>query len=124
MKIYILIFLLIVGATQYTNAAQPLYSSSIEQAILESANNKRPILAIFTARWCKNCGVLKNEIIDNQNNFENYIICYIDYDTNKELVNKYQVSAIPHSIILDQNYEKKRKIGFFSIKDYINWLKK
>lgn len=102
----------------------PTYELSINEAITESNDRKKPVLAIFTAKWCGHCRILKNEISDNKNNFENYIVCYIDYDTNKDLAKKYNVSTIPNSIILDQSIEKKRKVGFFGIKEYMNWIRK
>lgn len=102
----------------------PVYELSINEAITESNDRKKPVLAIFTAKWCSHCRILKNEISDNKNNFENYIVCYIDYDTNKDLAKKYNVSTIPNSIILDQSIEKKRKVGFFGIKEYMNWIRK
>jgi thiol-disulfide isomerase/thioredoxin len=76
---------------------------------------------VFSADWCKYCNILKNDIADNLDEFNNYIICYADYDENRDIVKEYRVRTIPHSIILVNKTEKSTKVGYKNIKDYVNW---
>lgn len=82
--------------------------------------NKK-LLLVFTAEWCQYCTELKKDI-DYIDSFKNYIVCIIDIDRNKNLIDKYRIKGLPTSLILDKkNNELSRKTGY-KIKEYNEWL--
>lgn len=82
--------------------------------------NKKLVL-IFSADWCPYCRTLKKDI-DNIILFKQYIVCFIDTDKNKNLVEKYAIKGLPTSVIIDsRENELSRKMGYKQI-DYNKWL--
>jgi len=82
--------------------------------------NKKLVL-IFSADWCPYCRTLKKDI-DNIVLFKQYIVCFIDTDKNKNLVEKYAIKGLPTSVIIDsRENELSRKMGYKQI-DYNKWL--
>lgn len=82
--------------------------------------NKKLVL-IFSADWCPYCRILKKDI-DNIILFKQYIVCFIDTDKNKNLVEKYEIKGLPTSVIIDsRENELSRKMGYKQI-DYNKWL--
>ena len=56
---------------------------------------------------------------------EDLIICFVDYNSNKNLVKQYNVSLIPDSLLIDSDGKVlKRLKGFKDKKTYGDWLKK
>jgi thioredoxin-related protein len=87
---------------------------------LASKYNKKLVL-VFGADWCPYCRVLKKDI-DSITGFKKYIVCFIDTDKNKELVQKYRIKGLPTSVIIDhQETELARKTGYKQA-DYNQWL--
>ena len=63
----------------------------------------------FTATWCGPCKAFKpimNEIIN-----EGHSVQILDVDTNQELANKYNVRAVPTTIIEQNGVEVERFTG-------------
>lgn len=86
---------------------------------LSKKYNKKLVL-VFGADWCPYCRVLKKDI--NNISFKKYIVCIIDTDKNKELVQKYRIKGLPTSIIIDhKETELARKTGYKQ-SDYNQWL--
>lgn len=87
---------------------------------LSKKYNKRLVL-VFGADWCPYCRILKKDI-DNITEFKKYIVCFIDTDKNKELVQKYRIKGLPTSVIVDhKETELARKTGYKQA-DYNQWL--
>lgn len=87
---------------------------------LASKYNKKLVL-VFGADWCPYCRVLKKDI-NNITGFKKYIVCIIDTDKNKELVEKYKIKGLPTSVIIDsKENELARKTGY-KLADYNEWL--
>ena len=54
---------------------------------------------------------------------EYYVVCHVDYDTNKELVRKYRVNGgIPYSIVINKDGSIKTKLGYSGFSGYKAWL--
>jgi thioredoxin-related protein len=121
--ILLLLFIIVTSDINYTYAESPVYLESMVDAVIESNQTNKNLLVIFTADWCKYCKILEKEI-KNSDQFENYIICFVDSDTNPELMKEYQISLIPYSIIIQNNIEKKHKLGFLNMKEYLQWMQK
>lgn len=79
----------------------------------DSVSNKT--LLIFSADWCKYCQIAKNDInTDAQlsETVKEYEVVILDYDLDKDAVNGYNIKTIPTFIILENNKELRRKIGY------------
>lgn len=100
-----------------------IYTNSLQDSLIESENSKKDILVIFTADWCGFCQKMKKDIDDDQSLVEDLIVCYIDYDENKDLVKEYKVKNIPDYFLLHKGVETKRKVGYSNKKDFKKWLK-
>lgn len=106
-----------------TYAENPVIVYDMLDAIALSENTKKPIFIVFTAKWCSACRCIKKDIDTNPQLLDDFIICYIDYDTNVELVNEYKVKQIPDYFILKNRIETKRKVGYLGIEIFKKWLK-
>jgi thioredoxin-related protein len=117
---YILTLLIFIFVINNHNvfANQSIYIDDILIAKQYAEENDKKLLMIFTADWCKYCEPLKNAI---ENNIERinkkYVVCYINFDTNKDLVKKYRVGSIPATIISNGNTIT-RIVGFSSFNTY------
>jgi len=84
-----------------------------ESNLQEAIDNDEIPLLYFYADWCPTCRALNKELIDKASEIpENLTILKIDYDTEKELKLKHEIT-IQHTLIqLDQNQsEVTRWIG-------------
>lgn len=120
---YILSFLflifLVFSNVQTLRANEDVYIDNIEIAQEYAEENEKTLLLIFTADWCKYCKPLHDAIEANQDLVnEKYVVCYIDFDKNKDLVRKYNVGAIPATIIIRENNLITKIIGFSSFPNY------
>lgn len=83
-----------------------------------SAEEKK--LMIFSADWCGACKNLKKDLPEiDTSDFE---IEVVDIDSNPALKTKFKIRSLPTSIILIENEEKSRKIGYDK-KEYKKWIK-
>jgi thioredoxin-like negative regulator of GroEL len=105
-------------------AESPVYTDSLIDAMVESENTKMPILVVFTADWCKYCPVLKKDIEQNLSTLENTIICYVDYDKNLDLAKEYQISVLPTCLLMQNQKEHKKIIGYKGFHFFKQWLLK
>lgn len=72
-------------------------------------------LLIFSADWCEYCQKAKNDIekdIHLSETVKQYEIIIIDYDIDKDAVSGYNIKTIPTFIVLKNNKEVKRQIGY------------
>lgn len=95
--------------------------SSYNEAVSLSKQTNLPILIIFSSDNCSYCNLLK----ENMPDIENTIVCFIDYQNNKQLVKQYKVNLIPDSIVIDHKENQlKRLKGFKDKNSYEAWLNK
>lgn len=105
-------------------AGEPaIYVETLIDAIALSETIKKDVLVIFTADWCQYCQKLKNDINRNPSIVEDKIICYIDKDNNKDLIKEYKVKSIPDYLILRDNIEIARQVGYYGKDELVEWLK-
>jgi thioredoxin 1 len=64
----------------------------------------------FFASWCPPCKELSTNI-DSIKSEITYPIKDIDVDTNRELAQKFNISALPTIILIDNNIEVRRILG-------------
>ena len=117
--LYVFTFLI----TTICLASQPsILVSSIDEATSLATKIDSVALIVFTSDSCGYCVKLKKDFEYYPSMIENKVVCYVEYDENRLLAKKYNVKALPHSIILDSNNITKEYIGYEKIK-YSEWLK-
>ena len=78
------------------------------------------LVLVFGANWCPYCKDLKKDV-DNIKEFKSYIVCFINIDNNKNLVQQYKIKSLPTSVIIYKGIEEAKKTGYKN-KDYCEWL--
>jgi thioredoxin-related protein len=118
---YILFYLLLLSTNLYGN--DTLIINSIDVAKQISTETNKPLLVIFGADYCVYCDIVKNDILNKKlsPNIDKYIICYVDIQKDKMSKEKYNISVIPDSIIIENNKTKSRQRGY-NIEKYKKWL--
>lgn len=120
-NIIIGLFLLLALSASKVYSNPSIIIDSYNDAVLLSKEIDLPVLVIFSSGDCRFCDLLKNNMPET----EDLIICFIDYNSNKNLVKQYNVSLIPDSLLIDSNGKVlKRLKGFKDKKTYGDWLKK
>lgn len=120
--IYLLLIILNLDYS-YSEDSFILYNN-IDDTIKLSKEFDRPALIIFSADWCKHCNSLKNDFSNKKIvETDSFIVCIIDTDFDAEYAKKFNVKILPTSIILQNNKEKDRKIGYIN-NEYKTWLQK
>lgn len=82
----------------------------------------KKIVLIFGADWCPYCRDLKKDV-NNITEFNNYIVCFIDTDKNKTLVDQYRVRGLPTSVIIDHEEKELNRKSGYKKDSYNEWLK-
>lgn len=121
----ILTFLLIlsmINNSQGLFAAPAIFVDSPADAFALAADTKKDLLIIFGANWCIYCNILKNDINTNLNIVEDKIICFVDFDQNKDMVKEYRVRTIPDYMLYRDSIEIKRKVGYKNKEKFQEWL--
>lgn len=104
-------------------ASQPsILVPSVDQAISLAAEIDSVALIVFTSDSCRYCVKLKKDFEQYPSIVDNKVICYVEYDNNRLLAKKYNVKALPHSLIINNNNVVKEYVGYEKVK-YSEWLK-
>ena len=84
----------------------------------------KDILLIFETEWCSTCKTFKKEsVFDNDESIDDYILCFLDIEKDKEIADKYMVKSLPYYLIVDsEGNVKKKGSGYKSKKIFLNWL--
>jgi len=76
-------------------------------------------LMVVSASWCNPCQQLKAYLKRNKPNLK---IIYVDFDKDKDTINRLKVSKVPTSFIFDDSGKMmSKKIGYDN--NYSEWLK-
>lgn len=101
-------------------------AESFEQAKSLSSQHDRPILIIFTAKWCQWCKKLKDETLQDANvqkSMQRYILVSIDTDVDRSVADKFNVKSLPTIVITNAQEQKlKSNSGFMKSSDMVRWL--
>lgn len=80
------------------------------------------ILVVFETDWCDICRKFKHDSISDID-FNEYVLCFLDIDRDKEFIKEYEIKSLPCYIILDkQGKVIKRGSGYKPKKTFMNWL--
>lgn len=121
MRILFLIFCIL--SSSIALCEDTIYLDSLIDAVALSESSKKDILIVFTADWCKYCNKFKKEMRDDSS-LKDKIVCYVDYDSNNDIIKEYRVSTIPDFILLRNKVEVKRKVGYNNKQEFIKWIQK
>lgn len=119
---WILSIIILITIHNYGFGKEPIYIDNLPDALAMSESNSQKLLVVFTADWCNACNLMKKELLKNPDAIDNYIVCYVDFDKNPELIQTYKVRLIPDYIIIENKKETKRKIGFTSLSAFKTWI--
>ena len=85
----------------------------------------RPQLIIFSADWCAPCKAAKKSMQQNvalKRIVDSYEVMTYDFDVAIPMRRKYKVNRVPTFIILVDDQEIRRQIGFNSVEKLKNFL--
>lgn len=120
--LFSIIFICMPIYQSYANDNLYVIKNSLEDALLLSKETQQPILVVFSAEWCKNCKIMEQDIINNISDLDSYIICIINMDDREDLKKMYKVKNIPDYILIKNNIEIKRHIGYKNYFEFYKWL--
>lgn len=78
---------------------------------------------IFSAKWCRHCVRLQQDLTDNPDVLAEYDWGYIDADQEKELMAQYNVKTLPTVLVVEETREIKRQTGYTNLKALRAWLR-
>lgn len=81
---------------------------------------------IFSASWCGPCRSLKSFLKTYHSTLESqgHRLSFIDIDDNPDLAKKYNVSAVPTTIVFDDNKDEKGRLEGYSRSGWPSWVQK
>lgn len=83
-----------------------IWVESLDDAKKMAKATNKFILIDFTATWCKPCKKMEQDFWHNANyktTLDKFIIVPVDFDRNKDLVQRYNVRSIPNVKLVDMN---------------------
>ena len=113
-------FLLMIPSYSLANGV--IVYDNIDAAKQEAKDTDSKLVIVFGADWCKYCTILKSDLQNKLMEINNTVICIVDYDTNKDLVDQFKVKTIPDSLIIEDNTVVRRKVGYPGFQAYKKWL--
>jgi thioredoxin 1 len=122
---YIFALLLALSLPYYATAAELTNITDIKVAEQHAQENDKQLILIFTAPWCQYCQPLKKQVMDNMEdiNEQGWVVCFVDYDSNKNVAKKYGVTKLPTSVFL--NGEKRStQVGYSNYQGFERNFKK
>lgn len=77
----------------------------------------------FYATWCGPCKML-SPIIDELSEDRSLEVVKIDIDKNEDLVKEFGIMSVPTIVLIKDNKEVARNIGFIRKNDLESWISK
>lgn len=124
MKIKILLIILLFYSSAFVFANDyPIFTFTMNDAIVEAETTQKDALLIFTADWCKYCSVMKKDIDKHPDSLGGMVVSYINIDKYPELAKTYNVKKLPSFVVVRHTKELKRKVGYKNLNEIQKWLK-
>lgn len=101
-------------------------ASSLEEAVLMSTQQSKPIFVLFSADWCKWCKTLQKDTLQTasvQNEMKKFIYFYVDVDLSPEIAQQLGAKSLPTYGLMDRNLNFiKKTSGFKNESDFLDWI--
>lgn len=121
-SIALLLLALLIGHRAYGENAYIV--NDLIDAIALSESTKKPLLLVFSAKWCGPCSALHKDLDDTDmlKILDDYIICFIDIDDHKDISKEFNVKSLPDSRIIDNKVEISTYIGYHGKQKFLTWF--
>lgn len=83
-------------------------------------DEKKLIIAFFHAAWCGPCRALTHTLESIDSKFNDVTLAHIDIDEAHDLVDEYNIHAVPTLIFIKNNYIVGRISGAMNSQELIN----
>ena len=113
MKYYVFLAAFTLYVSAYTLLGFGREPYNIEFLVSEQPAKAK--LIIFSADWCSPCQAAKKamkEDVDLKRVVDSYEVIYYDFDTEMTMKKKYKIQKVPTFIILTDDEEVRRQVGF------------
>lgn len=100
----------------------PAFTNTPEDAFALSEGIGSDVLLVFTASWCQACIIMKNDLNNNLDVLEDMIVCYVDHDDRKDMVQQHRVRVLPTYFVYRNKKELKRATGYKGLSKFKEWL--
>lgn len=104
--------------------SQNFILNSLEESISISKEVDKPVLLILGNESCIFCTKLRQDIFEDKELIkciDKFVICYIDVNKNPKYKTKYNITIIPHCMILHNDQVLSELKGYKKQK-YLQWL--
>jgi len=71
-----------------------------------------PVMVDFYADWCPPCKKLTPLLVNNFNTKKNFTLVKVDVDSNPDLCTRYNVSGIPHVVLINKQKNISSFVGY------------
>ena len=110
------IFITLLASTPAFSAEMAWFKGSVDQALAQAKESKKPTLIYWGAAWCPPCHALKavafkdKEFTDASKNF---VTVYLDGDTTDAQFwgEKFAITGYPTLLVLNENGEEMQRLG-------------
>jgi thioredoxin-related protein len=106
MRYIVLLFIALFASASF--ASEPVLIDNVQVAEKYAVENDKRLALVFIADWCSYCKPLQKDIMNNLEEIQDqgWIVCFVDYDSNKDLVRKYNIQAVPTTILINGSSRK------------------
>ncbi len=98
-----------------------------KKATAQAKEQKKPILAVFSAAWCGPCQQMVHEVYPKpavKEVLKDWVAVYIDEAQDRKTLEKFKIEAFPTFILLSsQAEEEDRVMGARAERDFVSLLK-
>ncbi len=109
-------------------AGKIAWNTNFETALAKAKQENKPVLVDFYADWCGPCKMMDKQTFPDAgvvSEMANWIPVKVDVDKNKELSERYNISAIPTTVLISPDGKTiSSTAGFMGPKDFLAVLQK
>ena len=128
----IAILIIVMFTNRFSSQSEPdtpsiIWGHDYQAALQQAKDQNKPLLLAFHASWCPPCREMKrttyhnSEVIDFS---ESFVRVIIDFDTQDNLVNQYNIQGIPAYVILNSDGTTIKSFGgYYTPADFLAKLK-
>ena len=115
------------GATTKESAGKIAWVTDFDKALAQAKQENKPVLVDFYADWCGPCKMMDKQTYTDAaviSEMNNWINVKIDVDKNEALSKRYDISAIPTTVLLSPDGKTiSSKTGFIGASEYAAMIK-